>query len=70
MDELTRAWLKVVIDGQAWLYASAMTKGQEGFGNPTIEDFMNDWKEESEKLVQELLNDDSSNDAAVDDGVG
>ncbi len=57
MDPLTRAWLKVVIDGQAYLYAQQQKADGFAFSNEEVEKFMNEWKVESEKLVQELLDD-------------
>ncbi len=60
MDPLTRAWLKVVIDGQAYLHAQHMLTLHHLTGQTTeaqVQNWENDWKKESAKLVQELLDD-------------
>ena len=61
MDPLTRAWVKVVIDGQAYLYAQAMRQAMDTpFTDSEFEGFENEWKEESANLIQELLDDESA----------
>ena len=69
MDPLTRAWLKVVIDGQAYLYARLLSEqvldGSPNTTEVTFKRLQYDWKEESAKLVQELLDDDDADSVSL-----
>ena len=64
MDPLTRAWLKVVVDGQAYLYAmhsaAASPLKAADITDEVYDGLMEEWKTESAKLVQELLDDESA----------
>ena len=66
MDRLTRAWLKVIIDGQAYLYANDQRTGL-AYDDEQFEKWQNEWKEASAVLVQELLDDDGDSDDVDND---
>lgn len=59
MSPELRATLKVVIDGQAYLYAQHFKLMAEMMGRePTeqeVQGWMDEWKEQSVKLIQEIL---------------
>lgn len=48
------ATLKVLIDGQAWLYATALL-GDLPANIDQFEALQDEWKEQTAKLIQELI---------------
>ena len=56
---LLDATLKVIIDGQAYLYAHAIQLDQEAYGrvvsDEMFESFEDDWKNETAQLITDLL---------------
>ena len=68
MDPLTKAWLKVVIDGQAYLYSMVHDK-RHALTDEQRTSLENDWKQESEKLVRELLLNNEPTQELLDDDV-
>ena len=58
-EALLDATLKVIIDGQAYLYAHALQLDQETHGrvvsDEMFESFEDDWKNETAQLITDLL---------------
>lgn len=56
MDRVTAATLKVIIDGQAWLYANFLSsQAQAPVTQEQFEEYENDWKQSTAELVNALL---------------
>ena len=59
MDEVTAATLKVVIDGQAYLWAHQRHQEAELYGQTTTPEqfrvWEDEWKADTAELIQELL---------------
>ena len=63
-EQLIKALLKVLGDGQSYLYARTMQKDSEALGKTVtdeqFEQWEDDWKKESAELVRMILEDDES----------